>query len=307
MKTKIGLVILNYYGMTDTLDCLESLSKVKSKDWQLSVYVVNATDKMSVKDNTQGMQIKNKFPWVTIIESDNVGFSGGHNVGTKKALSEGADEIVWLNNDTTVSSDFLEGLHNAIADSTVGAVTPKIYFSKGREFHLEQYAKSDLGKVIWYAGGTIDWENVYAFHRGVDEVDRGQFDELEQTDFCTGCCFITRKDVFEKVGFFEDKLFLYYEDTDWSVRVQKAGLKTMYQPKSIIWHKNAGSTKGSGSDLQVYYQTRNRVYFGMKYAPLRTKAALFKESIKKLLNGTDAEKKAIKHALTQKYGNRHAK
>ena len=70
-------------------------------------------------------------------------------------------------------NDFIDGLHKAIADSSVGAVTPKIYFSKGREFHLEQYAEADLGKVIWYAGGIIDWENVYAFHRGVDEVYRG--------------------------------------------------------------------------------------------------------------------------------------
>lgn len=306
MKTQIGLIILNYYGIVDTLECLDSLSGVKSNNFTLSVYVVNATDKNSAKDNSQGKQIEKKHSWVTVLESDNLGFSGAHNFGTRKALENGAQEIIWLNNDTTVDEKFIEGLHQAISDPKVGAVTPKIYFSKGREFHLSQYKKSDLGKVIWYAGGVIDWENVYAFHRGVDEVDRGQFEEMEETDFCTGCCFITRKDVFERVGFFEDKLFLYYEDTDWCVRLQRAGLKTLYQPKSLIYHKNAGSTKGSGSQLQVYYQTRNRIYFGLKYAPLRTKLALIKESIKKLKNGSPAEKKAIKHAFTLQFGNRHA-
>jgi GT2 family glycosyltransferase len=307
MSTKIGLIILNYYGIVDTLDCLESLAKIKKGKWQLQVYVVNATDKGSAKDSTQGAQIQSKHSWVTVVESDNLGFSGAHNFGTKKALADGADEIIWLNNDTTVSENFIDGLHEAIKDPTVGAVTPKIYFSKGREFHLDQYKKTDLGNVLWYAGGIIDWENVYAFHRGVDEVDRGQFNTIEETDFCTGCCFITKKEVFEKVGFFEDKLFLYYEDTDWCVRVQRAGLKTLYQPKSVIWHKNAGSTKGSGSDLQVYYQTRNRVFFGLKYAPFRTKLALIKESLKKLLKGTSPEKRAIKHAFTSQFGNRHAK
>lgn len=307
MKTKVGLVILNYYGMADTIDCLTSLAKAKTDAIDLKVYVVNATDKISQKDPSQGQHIKTKFPWAKVIETDNLGFSGAHNYGTKKALEDGADEIIWLNNDTTVSANFIDALHESLKDSQVGAVTPKIYFSSGREFHLSQYKKTDLGNVIWYAGGVIDWENIYAFHRGVDEVDRGQFDEAEETDFCTGCCFATRKDVFEKVGFFEDKLFLYYEDTDWSVRVQRAGLKTLYQPKSHIWHKNAGSTKGSGSDLQVYYQTRNRFYFAMKYAPVRTKIAIIRESIKKLKKGTQPEKKALRHAITGQYGNRHAK
>lgn len=307
MKTKIGIIILNYYGIADTTDCLSSLQSIKVKNIDVNIYVVNATDKNSPKDNTQGSQLRKKFSWIHLIESDNLGFSGAHNKGAKRAIADGCQEIIWLNNDTTVSQDFVTGLHRVIQDKSIGAAAPKIYFSKGREFHLDQYQKNDLGKVIWYAGGVIDWDNVYAFHRGVDEVDRGQFDQTEVTDFCTGCCFITRKDVFEKVGYFEDKLFLYYEDTDWSVRLHNAGYKTVYEPSSIIWHKNAGSTKGSGSDLQVYYQTRNRIYFGLKYAPIRTKLALIKESFNKLSKGSLPEKKAVKHAFTNQFGNRHAK
>jgi len=306
MKTKIGIIVLNYYNIKDTKECLESLEKINKEGLEISTYVVNATDKDSKKDSTDGEKLTKLFPKINILESDNLGFSGAHNLGTKKALEDGADEIIWLNNDTTVHKDFAKELHQAIQDKSIGVVSPKIYFSKGREFHHDQYQENQRGKVIWYAGGIIDWENVYAFHKGVDEVDRGQFNQVEETDFCTGCCFITRRDVFKKVGLFEEKTFLYFEDTDWSVRVKKAGYKNIYYPQSIIWHKNAGSTKGSGSDLHVYYQTRNRIHFGLKHAPLRTKLALIKESLTKLLSGSKIEKRAVFHAFTNQFGNRHA-
>ena len=305
--TKLGIIVLNYYGLADTADCLTSLQPICQENPAVKVYVVNATDRPSQKDATQGEVLGRQFPFVSVIETPNLGFSGAHNHGTKVALSQGAAEIMWLNNDTTVPPNFLQPLQATIKDKSIGAVTPKIYFSPGREYHHVDYAKEDIGKVIWYAGGIIDWDNIYAFHRGVDEVDRGQFDQKQETDFCTGCCFITRSDVFERVGFFADKLFLYYEDTDWSIRLHQAGLKTLYEPNSVIWHKNAGSTKGSGSDLQVYYQTRNRIYFGLKYAPYKTKAALIRESLHKWQSGSTMEKKAVRHAFTNRFGNRHAK
>jgi GT2 family glycosyltransferase len=306
MKTKLSIIILNYYNLPDSIDCLNSLKEINSQDLDISVYLVNATDKDSKKDSTHGEKLAKLFPHVKVLESDNLGFSGAHNFGTRVALKEGAEEIIWLNNDTTVHKDFAVKLHHAIQDKSIGVASPKIYFSKGREFHKDQYQEKQLGKVIWYAGGIIDWENVYAFHKGVDEVDRGQFDKAEETNFCTGCCFITRKEVFEKVGLFEEKTFLYYEDTDWSVRVRKAGFKNIYYPSSIIWHNNAGSTKGSGSDLHLYYQTRNRIHFGLKHAPLKTKLALIKESLIKLLRGNKIEKRAVFHAFTNQFGNRHA-
>lgn len=306
MKTKIGIIILNYYNIKDTKECLRSLEEINKDGLEIITYVVNATDKGSKKDNTDGEKLTKLFPKIKLLESDNLGFSGAHNLGTRKALKDGADEIIWLNNDTTVDKDFATYLHQAIQDKSVGVVSPKIYFSKGREFHYDQYKDNQRGKVIWYAGGIIDWENVYAFHRGVDEVDRGQFEETQETGFCTGCCFITRKDVLEKVGLFEEKTFLYFEDTDWSVRVSKAGYKNIYYPQSIIWHNNAGSTKGSGSDLHVYYQTRNRIHFGLKHAPTRTKLALIKESLIKLFKGSKIENRAVFHAFTNQFGNRHA-
>ncbi len=183
-----------------------------------------------------------------------------------------------------------------------GAISPKIYFAKGFEFHKNRYKKEDLGKVLWYAGGKIDWKNMLGFHRGVDEVDIGQFSKLYETEFATGCCMLVKREVFERVGLFNNKYFLYLEDLDFSLKTRKKGFKIIYQPKAVMWHENAGSAGGSGSPLQEYFITRNRLLFGFKYAPLRTKIALFKESIKILAGGRTNQKKGIRDFYLRRFG-----
>jgi GT2 family glycosyltransferase len=180
-----------------------------------------------------------------------------------------------------VDAGFFDPLMRQVAKPEVGLVSPMIYFYPGLEFHKDSYKKSEKGKVVWYAGGVIDWENVYAYHWGVDEVDHGQFAGAEETGFATGCCVAFRRDVIDKVDLMDEKYFLYWEDVDWSVRVKKAGYKLVFEPKSVAWHKNAGSTGGSGSQIHQYYQTRNRIRFGLKFAPLRSKLAIVRESVKK--------------------------
>lgn len=99
-----------------------------------------------------------------------------------------------LNNDTIVDGKLLVSLLSSfeLQDKKVGIVSPKIYFARGFEFHKRRYSRQDLGRVIWYAGGRVDWNNVFGVNVGVDEVDNGQFDEECETDFATGCCSIFR-------------------------------------------------------------------------------------------------------------------
>jgi len=156
-------------------------------------------------------------------------------------------------------------------------------------------------KVIWYAGGQIDWQNVYGSHLGVNEVDHGQFEAVEETDFVTGCLLITKKDVLKKVGLLDEKYCLYHEDTDFNLRVKKAGYKILIDPRIKLWHKVAQSS-GIGSPLNDYFLTRNRLVLGMDYASLRTKLALLREAVKKLLIGTKAQKIAIWDFFTHHLG-----
>jgi len=232
-----------------------------------------------------------------IKNSSNLGFAEGNNVGIKYALKNGADYVCLLNNDTRVSSDFLTQLiKTADSDERIGIVGGKIYFEKGYEFHKEKYKESELGKVIWYAGGIIDWNNVYATHRGVDEVDRGEYDPPaggEETEYVNGCLMLIKKEVFKKIGLLDPKYYAYFEENDFCQRAKKAGYKLYFAPKAIIWHLNAGSS-GPGSSLHDYFLTRNRLLFGMKWAPLRSKMALVKESIWMLVKGRRWQKIAVR-------------
>lgn len=287
----IFISILNFNGEKNTLECIESLKKISIFSWRVTILVIDngSSEKLKIYDNRFGdIELK------VIKNKTNLGFSGGHNIGIKYALENRADFIVILNNDTFVDKNFLEELLKASnGDEEIGIMVPKIYFAPGFEFHKKRYKKEEVGKVFWYAGGEMDWKNVIGHHRGLDEVDRGQYDKVEKTELATGCCMMINKEVFASVGKFEEKYFLYYEDSDLSIRCKKKGFKIIYVPKSIIFHKNAGSAGGSGSKLQDYYITRNRLFFGMQYAPLRAKIALFKESLNFLISGRYWQKRGV--------------
>jgi GT2 family glycosyltransferase len=236
---------------------------------------------------------------------ENTGFTGGYNTGIKKALEGGADYVLIVNNDTILDQNLIVELQQALEeDRNRGVAVPKIYFAPGYEFHKERYKKEELGKVFWYAGGFIDWDNVHSVHRGVDEVDHGQYDTAEKVTFATGCCMMLKKEVFEKVGFFDERYFLYFEDADMNVRVSKHGYSTIFVPSATLFHMNASSSGGAGkgNTLQDYFITRNQMLFGMMYAPFKTKIALIKQSFRFLTNGRDMQKKAIKDYYLGKFG-----
>jgi GT2 family glycosyltransferase len=110
-----------------------------------------------------------------------------------------------------------------------------------------------------------------------------------------------KKEVFEKVGFLNEKYFLYYEDNEYSQRVKRTGYKVVYTPKAVLWHKNAGSAGGSGSNLQDYYITRNRLLFGLAYAPLKARLALLRESFKLLIAGRYWQKRGVLDFYLRKF------
>lgn len=294
---KVAVVILHYKGIKDTQQCLESVFKADSKGLDLRVFLVNNNPTSVILERSRvklGRSDRILSKLTLLKPKKNLGFAGGNNLGIKKALKWGADYIVLLNNDTRVSKKlFINLVKEAEKNEKIGILSPKIYFEKGYEFHKRRYKKADLGRVIWYAGGLIDWDNVYGAHCGVDQVDKGQYKKHEETDFATGCCMLIKPFVFDRIGFLDEKYFLYWEDTDFSVRAKSAGIKVFYTSKAHLWHKNAGAS-GVGSDLHDYYMTRNRLLFGFRYAPARAKLALFRESLKKLLDGRKWERIGVK-------------
>lgn len=255
---KVIVVILNYKLKELVLECLESVYKSSYKDFEVVVVDNNSGDGME--------ESLIKFPKVDFIQTgDNLGYSGGNNIGVKAALSKGAEYVFVLNPDTTVKVDTIFRLVEGIKRDEADVVGPKIYFHGG--------------KVIWYAGGQFDMKNVIGKHRGVDEIDRGQFDKDVETDFVTGAAMMVKREVFEKNGFFDDRYFLYYEDADFCMRAKKAGFGVYYIPEAVVYHQNAKST-GLGSPLQDYFTTRNRLLFAFKFLPWRTRLALLREALR---------------------------
>ncbi|MEK7617397.1 MAG: glycosyltransferase family 2 protein [Patescibacteria group bacterium] len=301
---KIAIITLNYNGKKDTLEFLESLKKLKTVlpkadylNLELKIVVVdNASSDGSVP------AIHTQYPDADIIQAgSNLGYAGGYNRGLEYAQIWGADYFLIINNDTLINDEnLLFELLNTFKKDNVGLVSPKIYFAKGFEFHKEKYQDEDLGRVIWFAGGEFDWDNIGSIHRGIDQVDNGQYDDISESEIISGACVFVKKEVLEKVAHstssglkvFDEKYFLYFEDSDFTKRAKEAGFKTFYNGKTSIYHKVSQST-GIGSSLTDYYHTRNRLTFGMKYGRLKTKFALLREAIKLFIFGRRAQRMGI--------------
>lgn len=297
---KVVISILDYNQKETTLECLASLEKIDTTGLDVSVIVIDNYPKATLSFDTS----KYKKITVSITKTpDNLGFSGGHNIGFACAIKENADYVIVLNNDVVVHKNLVTSLVDAARSSpTIGAVVPKIYFMAGHEYHRDRYKKDELGKVFWYAGGTFDWDNINGKHRGVDQVDRGQYDKAEEIDLLTGCCVLLTRKALARVKGFDARYFLYYEDADLNIRLKKAGFIIYYEPKAMLWHVNAGATGGSGSVLQDYFISRNRMLIGMKYARLRTKFALVRESIRILSTGRQWQKRGVRDFYLHKFG-----
>lgn len=335
---RVAIILLNFNSTRLTKKCVRSL--FSTKDAQDTYHVViwdNASKQAPSPEDFPDCQL--------VLSPTNDGFARGNNLAVKTVLkTQKSDYLLILNNDTRVTKGMIRQLittHESSSD--IGIVLPKIYFEKGFEFHQKDYDQSKLGKILWFAGGGIDWRNVILFHKGVDEVDRGQFDidtasylaphrsrgvgtKIENllfedtvlpepvgahattataydSQFATGCCFLITPALWKKLHGFDEKYFMYYEDADFSLRVTKMQKRIVFEPRSWLYHFNAGSSGGSGSTLHLYYQTRNRLRFGLKYASLKAKLLLLLEARRQYSQGTEAMKLGILHALEGRWGN----
>ena len=271
-KQTLAIITVVYENYTVLDDFLKSLHNQTNKNFHLFLIDLSK-NKKSVTDIYKST-INNQQS--TIIPEINNGYSYGINIGLKKALNKGFKYFCVINNDVYFKQNFINNSLNSIFNHPSSIIGGKIYYAPGYEYHKNRYKKSDLGKVIWYAGGNFDWNHVLTPHIGVDEIDHGQYDKFKEIEFVSGAVMLFDKSVADKAGFWDEDYFLYYEDADFCVRAKRAGVKLYFDPSLVIWHKNAQSTGGSGSVLQQKYQRINRLRFGLKYAPIKTKLYLIK-------------------------------
>lgn len=264
MSHTIAVLTVVYENYTVVPDFLRSFKNQTSANFHL--FIADASQKKQTIE-TEGLP-------VTIIPIENKGYSYGINCCIKGAVQKGYTFYCVINNDTFIQNDFIQQLTKSFDENSDALIGGKIYYAPEYEYHKDRYTRQEIGHVLWYAGGSIDWNNVYILHRGVDEVDHGQYNKKGKTDFITGCMMAFNKSVADRIGLWDESYFLYYEDADFCQRAIKAGLHLIYDPSLILWHKNAQSTEGAGSLLHQHYQETNRLKFGLTYAPWRTKIHL---------------------------------
>ena len=239
----VSVVIVHWEraSIDDTLECLGSLSETTYP--RLSTILVN-----------NGMQTfpAERFlaamPSLEILHSpENLGFTGGNNIGIRAALAAGADYVLLLNNDTVVSPELIERLLAAFDRPEVGIVGPIVtYFSHPNR--------------AWFAGGTYNRYLGYTFHTHMGDDLTGPLPN-QPIDFVTACALLARREVFKKVGLLWDALFIYFEDSELCLRAARGGFRSVLVGEALVRHKVSASMGEVGaypfSPLKGYYFGRN--------------------------------------------------
>ncbi|MCJ7633082.1 glycosyltransferase family 2 protein [Candidatus Bathyarchaeota archaeon] len=250
---KVIIIILNWNRPRDTSDCLESLKRILYRNYEVVV-----VDNGSTGNDAQMLEQDFGNLIHVIRNKVNQGFAGGNNVGIRWALGRGCEYVLLLNDDTVVDPEFLsELILVAENDKQAGIVGPKI-------------CCYDEPKRIYSAGGRINLWTGSAPSIGRGRIDNGEFDDIEEVDYVSGCALLIRKDTILRIGLLNERYFAYYEETEWCVRARKQGYSVTYVPRAKILHKE----KTRESELSLYYMTRNRFLF-MKRNASRLKYAFF--------------------------------
>jgi hypothetical protein len=276
----VHIVILNWNGLADTLECLASL-----REQNYPALRIHVVDNGSAEH--EAATIEREHPEVNVLRQDrNLGFCEGNNVGIRRALEDGADYVLVLNNDTLVPPDLISKL---IAESAplegVGAVSPVILYHPNRE-------------TIWFAGAV--WDALTAgFRHVLAGRPREELQEHEpyRSAYACGCCLLVHSSVLQQIGLMDERYFAYYDEADWCSRMKAAGLTCYVIPRAVLYHKVSGSTP---TLIATYLMARNRLLWMKEHLTRRERLKsypyLFKETLWNFCNLGGLLRR--KHSLT---------
>lgn len=216
VKNKITIITINYNNYSDTIECIDSIYKLNISNILLDIIVVDNGS----TDNSFNL-IKNKYPKIISLRlNNNLGFATAANHGIKQSLNFQPDYILLINNDCLIKdSEFLQNLLKKTSDITA----PLIQFVR-------------QGKTIIDYGGKIDW--LFARNTHLYQPNK--------PDYLSGVCLLIKPEVFSRIGFFNSKYFLYYEDADFCLRAKKANLTLSTNQHITVFHKLSASSKKLG-------------------------------------------------------------
>lgn len=258
---KVAIVILNWNGKEDTLECLASARQLDYKNHEIVVVDNGSTD-----DSTDA--VTKQYPDVTLLQTgSNLGYAGGNNVGIKYALSHDAKYILILNNDVIVAPDLITEFLNAVNFLPTGSVLgAKIY----------SYDQPDT--LCSFAGRWDSATNRFEYI-GNNQKDDQFFNCPLQVDYVIGCSLFVSAETFNDIGLMDEKFFLNYEETDWCYRARAKGHQCVVIPKARIWHKVSSSFGGANSPIHTYFMSRNELIWAKRHLPISARKALLKRNI----------------------------
>lgn len=241
MEKKISVILVNYNGKEYNDKCIASILRSTIRNRIQIVIVDNAST-----DDSLAMLRKNweSNEQVAILALDeNYGFSKANNEGIRWAMEQGTEYFLLFNNDTEIEPDTIERMLSCQQEKKA-IVVPKVLYADKRD-------------VIWCAGGEFSPLIRKAVQRGLNQPDKGQFDTECVCGFANGCAMLLSKEIIDKIGFLDERFFLYYEDTEYSMRAAENGIKIWYCADAVVYHKVNGSTKGNEKPANAYYISRN--------------------------------------------------
>jgi len=233
---RVSVVVVNYRGAQDTIRCLQGFDAV---DWPAESLELVVVDNASGDDSVE--LIRQAVPRAKVVASEtNTGFAGGCNRGVAEATGE---VIAFLNSDARPDEGFLrEAVAVLEHDSTVGCVASKVLDWEGKTVDFVDAAMS------WYG-------QAYKVHVG--QPDQPAFDVARDVLFASGAAMVLRRDLFEAVGGFDERYFMFFEDVDLGWRLWLLGYRVRYVPASKAFHRHHASMSGIGAWREQFLLERN--------------------------------------------------
>ena len=248
--SRVAVVILNWNGINDTLECLDSLLLQTYKNFQLIVVDNGSTD--NSKELLNQYRKKHSDKVEIIFSPTNVGFAGGVNIGINYALKHDFEYVALFNNDATADKNWLKNLVNSAKDKKIGICTGLLLHGDGKTI-------DSTGD--WYT----NWGLPFPRNRNekANKAPTGGY-----VFSASGGASLYKTSVLREIGLFDEDFFAYYEDTDISFRAQLAGYKIFYEPKAIAYHKQ-GATSGKLPGFAVYQTFKNLPLLFIKDVPIK--------------------------------------
>lgn len=243
---KIGVVTVTYNSSSVLEDFLASVWKQTHAD-----FVLYAVDNASSDGSVARLRRETDSRLVILASETNSGVAAGNNRGIARALADGCDLVLLINNDTEFGPELFATLVRGLDEFACDMSAPKILYADRR--------------TIWCAGGGFNaWKGYAGVHYGAGETDRGQYDRARQVGHAPTCCLLVRREVFERIGMMDARYFVYLDDTDFCFRAMCAGIRLFYLPSAVLFHKVSVLTGGPESPFSVRFCTRNHIYFMLK-------------------------------------------